>query len=279
MARSSRRSRRGSDPVSGSSEALRTPTGCGLPAAVAVDLEAAGLDLAGVLSVERYDAMVPPLWRSTLLQSGARSVVVLACGGRSFERALEATPHAEEGPHPVDAFARIHAERAAHALALLGNPTRALFYWQSLSSDDAAADSAGFADFVALARAAGLGEPGRLRVLLHPEFGPWMAIRALLLSTLALEPTPPLSAFEPCVGCHAPCASACPGGALDLGRLDLGTCLETRERVRECETACVARRACVIGNSHAYSPHWEAHFTRSSLRSAQSRKRKAQLPG
>lgn len=264
--------------MSSSAEVRRTPRGCGLPAALAADLEAVGIDLAGVLAVERYDELVPPAWQSAAWLEGARSAVVLGCGGRSFEIALAAAPGASEVADPVDTFAKVHVDRVARTLSDGGEPSRAFYYWQSFSqADDRSEPSPGFADFVALARAAGLGEPGRLRVLLHPEFGPWMAIRAVLLSTLALEPTPPLADPAPCLDCPAPCATACPGDALAAGPLDWARCFETREHEPACETRCAARHACVIGPDHAYSPRWEAHFMRSSLQTGQSMQRKAQL--
>ena len=142
------------------------------------------------------------------------------------------------------------------AAARLPGPSRALFAFEQRGG--------GFADFVALGRAAGLGAPGRLGLLLHPVYGPWLSIRAVLLCALRLEPTPPLAAFDPCSGCPAPCAAACPGAALSGPRFDVAACAATRRREPGCQLRCDARRACVLGPEHAYSGEAEAHHMRAS---------------
>lgn len=254
----------------GSPDRARTPAGCGLPARVAEGLEAAGLDVAGVLDAARYDERVPPAWHVARVGPGARSVVVLGSGGRRLAEVLGEARLASGDPHPVDGFTRECVQAAADALGAAGHPTTALHYWDVRAA--APGEAPVPADFVALARAAGLGVPGRLRLLIHPRFGPWLAIRALLVTQLPLPATPPLEGFDPCTGCPAPCARACPGAALDAGLLDLDRCLQTRERVAGCETACAARRACVIGEAHAYPAWLEAHFARSSLRASRETK-------
>lgn len=60
---------------------------------------------------------------------------------------------------------------------------------------------------------AGLGCVGRNNILVTPEFGPRVRLRALTLDT-RLPPTGP-SAFDPCRGCGAPCRKACPQRAFD----------------------------------------------------------------
>jgi len=55
---------------------------------------------------------------------------------------------------------------------------------------------------------AGLGCIGRNNLLITPEFGPRVRLRAVILSA-ALPPTGPI-AFDPCEGCDAPCLAHCP---------------------------------------------------------------------
>jgi epoxyqueuosine reductase len=60
---------------------------------------------------------------------------------------------------------------------------------------------------------AGLGCIGKNNLLLTPQYGPRIRLRALFLD-VAVEPTGP-SAFDPCSDCKATCRSVCPEGALN----------------------------------------------------------------
>ncbi len=220
-------------------------------------LREAGLNLYGVLSARAYDALVPPAWRCAQILPPARSVLVLASGGRAFFDRFEASPEVGERTDPLDRYTRRVVLEAADRLAREGSRARPLFYFERRDGV--------FADFAALAQACGLGVPSRLRIVLNPRYGPWLAIRALLVTELALSPTPPIADFTPCEGCPAPCAAACPGAALDAGPLCVVRCRENRRRDPACELRCDARRACVVGPEHAYPARAEAHHMRASL--------------
>jgi ferredoxin len=58
---------------------------------------------------------------------------------------------------------------------------------------------------------AGLGAFGRNQLLIHPQWGPWLYLRAV--ATDALLPTDSQSSFSPCADCRR-CIEACPAGAL-----------------------------------------------------------------
>jgi epoxyqueuosine reductase len=58
---------------------------------------------------------------------------------------------------------------------------------------------------------AGLGCIGKNNLLVTPEFGPRIRLRAMILEA-AVEPTGPLH-FDPCDGCKEPCRHACPQNA------------------------------------------------------------------
>jgi epoxyqueuosine reductase len=62
---------------------------------------------------------------------------------------------------------------------------------------------------------AGLGVVGRNNLLITPEFGPRVRLRALFLDT-ALEPGGPMD-FDLCATCDMPCRTACPEGAFRDG--------------------------------------------------------------
>ena len=55
---------------------------------------------------------------------------------------------------------------------------------------------------------AGLGCIGKNNILVTPELGPRVRLRAMLLEQ-AIEPTGPID-FDPCDGCDEPCRQACP---------------------------------------------------------------------
>jgi len=220
-------------------------------------LEANGFNVAGAVSIERYDGLVPPRWRAAVRRPGARHAIVLAAGGPEFFRAFRRSPEASgRSDHPVDDFARRIVDAAARPAGT------ASYYWQRHGGR--------YADFVELGRAAGLGSPGRLGLLLHPEYGPWLAIRAVVLWDRALE-LAPSAALAPgafCAECPAPCAGACPGGALPSEGFDPVACLGTRRQRSDCAVRCAARHACVIGGEHAYDPDGEEYFGRAALREA-----------
>ena len=68
------------------------------------ELTGAGFNLAGVLSSQQYDALVAAAWRSAALLPGARSAVLLACGGPDFFRAVRQAPDWQAGDDPCDRF-------------------------------------------------------------------------------------------------------------------------------------------------------------------------------
>jgi epoxyqueuosine reductase QueG len=216
-------------------------------------LDAAGLNLRGVASIARYDACVPAAWRAEHCLPAARSAVVVAAGGRrlfSAFRTARATG-ARVGNGELDAHVRAVVARAAECIA-----GRDLYAWERRGG--------AFADFVALGRTVGLGAPSRLGLLLHPQYGPWMSIRAVVLTPLVLSPDAPQAGFDPCHGCAAPCADVCPGGALAGARFDVAACGATRRREPACALACAARRACVLGRNDQYTAAAEAHHMRAA---------------
>jgi len=219
-------------------------------------LDAAGLGLRGALPVARYDAAVPAAWRSASLLPGARTAIVVASGGRSLWSAFAASPEFRGGPDPLDAYTRRVVTGATRTLATGGAPSRALFAFERRGG--------AYADFVALGAAAGLGAPSRLGLLVHPVVGPWLSLRAVVLTEAswpAERPQAP-AGFDPCAGCPAPCEAACPGRALAAAGFDGAACGRQRARDPACAASCAARRACVLGPEHAYAPEALAHHMR-----------------
>jgi epoxyqueuosine reductase QueG len=168
--------------------------------------------------------------------------------------------------HPLDAYVRQSVATADAALS--GLSRRWVF-----------ADLAEtcFVDFRRLAEHAGLGVRGRLELLLDPEVGPWLGLRAACFVDAPLPVDGPLRGWDPCGTCAAahpegvPCARGCPGGAFPHGALDIRACVGFRGRESVCASRCASRRACPIGADRAYSGEQERyHMDPASGRSALS---------
>lgn len=90
---------------------------------------------------------------------------------------------------------------------------------------------------------AGLGVMGRNNLLITPDFGPRVRLRALLLDA-GLPPTGPLVGFDPCTGCEAPCLSACPQEAFGGGSYRRERC---QRQMQTDEANPIALRSPVVG--------------------------------
>lgn len=228
-------------------------------------LSGAGLGVHAFLQIARYDASVPAAWRSERLCPGAQTAMLVGNGGRALWDAFGRSPEFGSGPDPLDAYTRRVVTAAAGEIGrgLRRSRSRALFAFELHGGVHA--------DFIALAQHAGLGARSRLGLLLHPQYGPWLALRAALLTDLPVEDESPVApaafdpnpaGFDPCCGCPAPCAEACPGLALAAARFDVARCSQHRAVDPDCAESCAARLACVVGPEHAYPPAALAHHMR-----------------
>lgn len=71
----------------------------------------------------------------------------------------------------------------------------------------------------------GIGIIGRSNLLLHPEWGPRIRLRSILLEG-EFQPTAPLDGFAPCESCEGYCQRACPVRAFPRGQYQRAICLE-----------------------------------------------------
>ena len=238
---------------------MRAGASADLEQRLAEILDVAGLDLRGVLDPRTYDALVPPPWRCAALVPGAaaaRSVWLIGSGGRALWQAATAQGSLPALPDPLDAHTEEALRSCVARLRESGLAGVAAFAHERRGG--------AHADFVALGHAAGLGAPSRLGLLVHPLYGPWLSLRALLVSELELRASEPLAGFDPCRGCPAPCAAACPGEALPPEGFSVRRCAATRLREPGCALRCDARHACVLGREHAYASAAESHHMRSA---------------
>lgn len=222
----------------------------------ATHLSTAGLNAIGALSPEEYDARVPAAWQTAQLYSDARQWLVVGSGGTALFDAYEASALASGGsPDPLDRFVRARVNGACRE----AQGARVFHY------DDVRGGA--FADFVALGRACGLGAQGALGLAMHPGFGPWWSIRVLIGVPFEFDVARPAAFESPCLGCAAPCITACRGAAVHgpSGPFDASACAATRAREPACAERCDARRACPAGADAAYSAAAEAHHMRAAL--------------
>jgi hypothetical protein len=211
-----------------------------------------GLNLVGVARPEVYDGLVPVRHRLGARTPAAAIVVVGNGGGAlwtAFRAHLRDHPAAAARPHPLDDFTRaVLADAAAPLLARHGarGALRLPF-----DTDEPPLS------FAHLAQAAGLGAPSLLGVVLHPEFGPWIALRGAFLLDVPARAARPAAGFDPCAACvERPCVAACPGAAVTVAAgWDAERCMAHRlsaDADGRCDAGCHARVACVYGTGYRY---------------------------
>ncbi len=211
------------------------------------ELAGIGLNAFGVADPARWDVSAGRERQAQHLLPGTRSILVFGSGGPALWNALlddlRAHPeHLCEEAHPLDAYARRAVSRAdSH----LGGARRRWFF--------ASGDAELHLDFRMLADLAGLGGRSRMGLLLHPEFGLWLGLRAACFTDLAL-PFSQRIEVDPCVGCPAPCITTCPGDAFVDGAWSVDRCSAFHEASRRCDSSCDARGACPKGAEHHYGP-------------------------
>ena len=207
-----------------------------------------GLNLIGVASVASYDAQVGPGHRLGRHLRGAESAIVVGNGGGAFWKAYRrfcaARPAHGDRRDPLDDFTREIVETAL--APLVGDTATHILYPFGFAEDGVS--------FTRLAELAGLGRPSLLGVLVHPVYGPWIALRAAILVRERLEAPRPADGFDPCPPCsQRSCIAACPGGAISITGFSLPRCGAHRARADDpCAPRCHARVACVIAPEHRY---------------------------
>ena len=78
---------------------------------------------------------------------------------------------------------------------------------------------------------AGMGVIGKNNLLITPEYGPRVRLKALALE-IELPPTERRADFEPCSSCAMPCRKICPQAAFASNRYDRPRC-EIQMRIDE----------------------------------------------
>jgi NAD-dependent dihydropyrimidine dehydrogenase PreA subunit len=185
----------------------------------------AGLNLISALPVERYDRDVPESFHLSKRHPDGKSLVVIGNGGRAFWDGFRTyrekhRDFAEREAHPLDAYTMMVIESLLPPLLRSAGVSGRILYPFDFAREPVS--------FLHLGAMAGLGARSLLGVLVHPEFGPWIALRAALLLNVELEPSPVVP-FDPCGGCvDKPCLTACPARAVSERGWDVPACTAHR---------------------------------------------------
>jgi hypothetical protein len=221
-----------------------------------------GLNLVGATSIAAYDARVGAHVALGPRVPEARFAVVIGNGGGAFWDTFARSRDDAVVAHPLDAFTR----RVVEAItADVDGIVRIVYPFDAVPTD-----------FRTLAACAGIGSPSRLGLLVHPEYGPWMALRAALLVRDEVVLPRPADGFDPCPTCTSrACVAACPAGAVGDAGWNVPACVAYRLAADgRCDGGCHARIACVLGPEHRY-PDAALAFHQRAARTTLARRRRA----
>lgn len=105
-------------------------------------------------------------------------------------------------------------------------------------------------------------QPSPLGMLIHPQYGLWIAFRAAFIFDTQFDIAAPRTHPHPCARCaDKPCLFSCPVDAFNRDGYDVGRCrhfLETSSGSDCTNHGCQARRACPVGRSYAYDDEQQA---------------------
>jgi methylmalonic aciduria homocystinuria type C protein len=208
-------------------------------------IEARGFEVLGAVASEAYNASLEDALAAYRIPSlGAGETVALVVGNtrRLWPLFIEAYASTEVGreQHPLDAYSRLHITRAAEAIGQeLGIAHLVRF------SFDPPPHTVAIQRLAALAGAAELAPIG---LCVHPSYGPWLSLRAVIVLALP-GPEPSAPAAPTCSRCEA---KPCLGPREKV--MAMGAAEVTRERLAEhWETWLAMRDACPIGRAARYS--------------------------
>jgi hypothetical protein len=217
-------------------------------------LARAGFAVSAAGRVGPYNREVAPIAPAFTLPDFGRDdalVLLVGNGGELLDAIREAAardPSLAEDAHPVDRYARETLTSLAETH--LAGARYAIRYSHAPPPRTFAA--------VRLARLLGLAETGPTQLSIHPERGPWIALRAaVVVDATGPEPMLARSRCAECSGrpCRPVMARALDaiGGLANLGRPTLKS---------HADLFIAARDACPVGRDHRYpEPLLRYHYT------------------
>ena len=218
-------------------------------------LKPIGLNVVGVTDGRPHQSLLPD----------CQSAVVIGNGGTAlwdhFIEDLKVNPnHLSQHQHPFDDFVKRSIETADP------NPPKSRRWIRCAAEPEA------FVDFRPLAESAGLGFSSTMGLLIHPEYGLWTGLRAVLLTTEKLPEMSAVQGESPCQTCtEQPCITACPAGAVQPTGWKVKICAKFHEDSQVCHGQCHSRLSCPVGAAHRHGPlQHQYHNARQSGRKALS---------
>jgi hypothetical protein len=191
----------------------------------------AGWNVVGLADTRRFDASQPVERRCSRVLGDSGTAMVFAAAGRDAVQAGQpiATSRGGSTIKRLRSVLRAHGQRGAVvAMHRAAGPVRTL----------------------GLAESAGVGVVSPvLGVLLHPRYGPWVEVRAVVFLADypfgAIVPESLAENFQPCASCARHCLEVCPVGGHAAVPAD-AACGEHRG-AGGCSAGCAARAACPLG--------------------------------
>ncbi len=179
------------------------PLAAGARRAFLEALRAEGLGPVAAFDAARYDAWAAaaglPALPGFAGRPTSRLAFVVASSRLSWTpllRALRRDPSLRAAEHPFDRWAAGCIEAAARRL---GRPYAIRYSWEGGARRLA---------MVPLAELAGLGWRSPAELLIHPQLGPWLGLRAVVVVEAAAPSRRVDPGRSPCEGCPAPCRAA-----------------------------------------------------------------------
>lgn len=165
-------------------------------------LTAAGLDIVHPFDASRYNEAVrgrgrlAPLPLFGRLQAYALIVGNTRALWPPFVEAVRSSEELRRTPHPLDRYVEdtIRASLAGSTYA-----------WEARFSHEGGAR---LVSMLHAAEASGLASVGPAYLAAHPEHGPWIGLRAVVVFDAPPPPPPRQRPRLPCVGCAGPCKEA-----------------------------------------------------------------------
>ncbi|AKU92008.1 hypothetical protein [Vulgatibacter incomptus] len=204
----------------------------------------AGLDLVHAFDASLYNEAIRQHARLTPLPlfERERALAVLVGNTRElwprFVEAYRASPELKRHPHPIDHYVTETVSACARDL-----PARIEVRFSHEGGSR-------LVSMLHVAQASGFAHRGPAHLAIHPEHGPWIALRAVIVVDADAPPPSPPDAEPACASCSAPCQKA-------LARAMSSPAATWRDWV-------AVRDACPVGHPSRYDePQLRYHYTKS----------------
>lgn len=199
----------------------------------------AGLDLVQPFGVARYNAVAPP--EARLPDFGRPNPLGVLVGNTRqlwpvFTRAYASDPELARSEHPLDTYVVTRLP----ALVRAASPARQHLIFSHVIGPSAF-------PIQRLAEAIGFAAISPSHLAIHPQHGPWLGLRAVVVLDVAGPETATSILERPCERCSAPCVPALQH-ALEAS----GTALDSASIAAHASDWIAVRDACPLGKASRY---------------------------